>query len=191
MNNRRYAYTLGSIGIAALALTCLGQSSAFAQKTADGWKIGVVDMDGVREGHTWLKEQIGELEKKVEELEAEIKPLRDEIDRMTEEFKAKLSDKESGLSNLDKVRLENEIKERNIAFQNGWEQRQLQIDELVIEVNKEAFKDIQNVIEALAVEENYHLVLRTQNNPRSQVLYFSTAIDITSKVVERLNKLKK
>jgi Skp family chaperone for outer membrane proteins len=87
--------------------------------------------------------------------------------------------------------MENEIQSKTVDYQNGWKQRQLQIDEQELEVNKQAFLDIQSVIETLAEQEAYHLVMRAQKDPRSQVLYFSAAIDITSQVVERLNKLRK
>lgn len=153
-----------------------------AAQDAAGFKIGVVDMDRVREEHTWRKEQYAKLESLVKQLEDEIKPMQDEIDRLTEEFKSK----QESMSVLDRNKLENEIKEKTVAYQNAFKQRQLQIDEEEMNVNKQAFTDTQQVIEALAEEQKYHLVI-----PKSQVLYFSATIDITSQVVERLNKLKK
>ena len=160
---------------------------AQGQTAAGGYKIGVVDMDRLREDHAWLKGQYKALEDMLKKLESEIEPLLKEIDALSTQLK----EGAESLSPSERLALKSKYDAKTLEHQNEIRARQLKIDERELEVNKEAYADIQKVIGELANDQNYHLIIKAQNDPRSQVLYFSAAIDVTSEVVARLNKLKK
>ena len=181
--------TFAKYFVPALLLTVLVVMPVTAQtaKSESGYKIGVVDMDRLRDDHDWLKGKYADLETLRTKLEGEIKHLLDEIEVLA----TKIQEGRGTLSQSELLRLDGERQAKTTEYQNEFKIRQLQIDESEFEVNKEAYADIQKVIAAFAKEANYHLILKAQNNPGSQVLFFNANIDITSEVLARLNKLKK
>ncbi len=49
------------------------------------------------------------------------------------------------------------------------------------------FEEVQAAVKAIASEENYHLVLEGRDTFPPNVLYYAVPLDITQKVVDRLN----
>ena len=49
-------------------------------------------------------------------------------------------------------------------------------------------KDIVEAVEAIGQEEDYHLILEADPETRTGVLFHASAIDMTPKVIERMNR---
>lgn len=175
------ALTLASLCFAIFATMACTQASA---QEGSSYKIGVVDMNAVMTGYNKRKS-------KYEELQKQVKSLQDGIDAMSEKIKTAKEDydkKKNDLTPEQLLELESKINADYSDYQNELKKSQQKIDSMEAIVLREVVKDIQDAIAEIAKAENYHLVLNKDSGPRGAVLYASTTIEMTSKVLEHLNK---
>jgi len=175
------AFTVASLCCALFAaLACTPVS---AQEDG-GYKIGVVDMQAVLAGYDKRKS-------KYEELQTQVDALQSGIDAMSKKIQAAKDDydkKKKDLTPEQILELESKINADYSDYQNELKKSQQKIDSMEALVLREVVKDITTAIEEIAKNGKYHLVLNKESGPRGAVLYSSATIEITSKVLEHLNK---
>ncbi|MBX3178754.1 MAG: OmpH family outer membrane protein [Candidatus Hydrogenedentes bacterium] len=172
-----------TLSICCALLAGLAAPGAFAQEGGN-YKIGVVDMQEVLAKYEKRKSKYQDLQKQVDALQSG-------IDKMSDRIKAARDDyeKKKGQLSADQLLdLETKIRADYADYQSELTKSQQQIDSMEAKVLKEVVKDVQDAIEAVANTGNYHLVLNKEGGPRSAVLFASTTIDITSQVLQHLNK---
>lgn len=49
-------------------------------------------------------------------------------------------------------------------------------------------RDIQSAIDSIATEENYHLIFQRTNDETSDIVYASPTVNLTPKLIDRLNQ---
>lgn len=161
----------------------VGISQASAEEAAN-YKIGVVDVQAVLAKYEKRKTKYEDLQKQVESLQTEI----DSMSKKIEAAKADYDKRKRELSETELVELENKIKNDYADYQNELTKSQQKIDSMEELVLKEVLKDIQESIQKVAENGNYHLVLNNGAGPRSAVLFAHNSIDITSQILADLNK---
>lgn len=150
----------------------------------NNYKIGVVNMQQVMEKYEKRKSKYEELQKKVDTLQKGIDARSEKIKGMKDDYEKRKKD----LTAAQLVELETKIKADYSDYQNELTKSQQEIDAMENLVLGEVLKDIQEAIKSVAEAGNYHLVLNSGGGPRDAVLYASSTIDMTSKIIEHLNK---
>ena len=174
--------TLVMASLCCAVLAGLGCTQASAQ---DGsYKIGVVDMHTVLAKYDKRKSKYEELQKEVDKLQTGI----DKLSKQIEGAKADYDKRKREMSDTDRIALEDKIKADYADYQNEMTKSQQKIDSMEATVFKEVLKDVMEAIEKVATAGNYHLVLNNDRDPRGAVLYAINSIDITSQIIESLNK---
>ncbi|MFH0796663.1 MAG: OmpH family outer membrane protein [Candidatus Omnitrophota bacterium] len=144
-------------------------------------KVGIVNTEKIYSGY--LKAQ--ETQKS---FQAERKTKQDELAKKQSELvnlKKEYEDKKSYLKENDKKEYDTKIanKEKEIK---GFTQ---QTDKYLVQRNQtlvqERLKEILEVIGKFANENKYDLIIENKNIP-----YFSQVLDVSDKIIERLNSLK-
>ena len=149
-----------------------------------GYRIAVVDMGVLMQKYSKREQKYADLQKTVDELQKEIDVKQKGIEAARKEYEAGRDKMTDDQRSTAKLQIENDI----ASYKSELEKRQRMIDTNEEKVLKEVVEDIQKVIAQVAQQESYHLVLNSGGGPRASVLYSSTRIDITSKVLEILNK---
>lgn len=155
---------------------------AAVQETDAGYKIGVVNLD-VAVSHydrrandsKVLRSRFDQREERLlgrmRALDEEKKAFESEASPADERFKIALRIDD------DYYALQHEIR----RFETD-KDRELQRLELTLS------RDIQAAIDALANEENYHLIFQEKADNSDPIVFASTTINLTSKLIDRLNK---
>jgi outer membrane protein len=164
---------------AALLLSPLMGSVAHAQE----YKIAVVDMPMVIKDYKKRESLYAALEKEVSTLQSEIEAMGKDIDAKKAKFEAEASKMEDDA----RFNLKQEIESQYVKYKSELERRQRLIDSKEEAVLKEVLADIKKAIQEIAAAEGYHLVLNS-NSSQGAVVYSSETIDVTSKVLAKLNK---
>jgi len=160
-----------------------GAHTTFADTPAQH-KIGVVNLRKVFEGYDKQKELYAQLE---EEKNVAQKPIN-ELSSTIEADRAHYRENEDTMTNEEKADLEEKVENNISLYQSEFKRLQAEIDRKEKRVLEELFGDIQKAIEEIGARENYHLVFEgDEKGRRSGVLYFSTTLNMTQKVVEHLN----
>lgn len=172
--------------IVAEFISCGIASTAWAQSGESGsqYRIAVVDMALLMAEYNKRKEKYDALQKEVDRLQVEIDAMSKRIEAAKEQYeanKAKMTDDER----FDKrAQIESDF----VQYRSELERRQRLIDTQEERVLKEIVGDIEKVIQQVAEKEGYHLILNAAKGPRASVLYHSTTIDITPRVLQILNQ---
>lgn len=163
-----------------IALLCL-PITAGAQEGQ--YKIGVVD----------VKEVFDEYEKQVEEykvLEAETARLQKPITELSEKIsknQERLKDESLNLSDEERRAIEGDIELDYSRYRSAVQQNQEEIDLIERKVVNVLIVDIQNAVEEVGAQENYHIIFDGSTRHEG-LLYFSTTLNMTRKVIDHLNK---
>jgi len=157
-------------------------SSGVAQAQAQ-YKIAVVDLQMLIKEYDKREQMYGELRAEVDKLQVDIDALSDKI----EENKEKYDKNKDSMSDDEEFQLKTEIESDYADYQSELRKRQRIIDNKEEKVLKEVLRDIEKKIALVGSEENYHLILNAGGGTRGGVLYHSPTIDITPKVLEKLN----
>lgn len=161
------------------ALTCLPAAAQESQ-----YKIGVVDMQTVLAQYEKRKAKYEELQGQVDALQAEIDAMSAQIEAAKNDYERRRSE----MSEAEMRELEAKIKADYSDYQNELNKSQQRIDSMEEQVLNEVLKDVKAAIDVVAENGNYHLILNNVSGPRGAVLYAHNSIDITSRILEHLNK---
>lgn len=174
--------TFVTLSLCCALFAALASTPAFAQDT--NYKIGVVDMQQVMEKYEKRKAKYDELKKEVDTLQKGIDAMSEKIKTMKDDYEKRKQD----LTAPELVALETKIKADYSDYQNELNKSQQKIDSMENIVLSEVLKDIQEAIQKVAEDGNYHLVLNNGGGPRGAVLYASNRIDITGQIIQQLNQ---
>lgn len=178
-----------SIVIAVFAAVSLVAGAPLAQAQGQGggggasYKIGVVDMQRVIA-------EYNKREAKYQQLQSQVDALQKDIDALSAKIEANKKKFEASTNAEERSTLKSQIDTDYITYRAELEKRQQQIDTQEEQVLKEVLGDVQKTLESVAKAGNYHLILngRGGGGGRSAVLYHDTTIDITSQVLDALNR---
>ena len=149
----------------------------------DEYKIGIVDLQRVVDEYgkhkteaAKLKTELDAAQAKIDDREAALKKAKEDYDKvrdtMAEDARAK---KESELQN-QLLELQSEAKkaEADLQMKQG-------------RLRKTVLEDLVKAINEIGAAEDYHLILEADPESRTGVMYHSATLDMTQKVIDRLN----
>lgn len=188
MNNQvRFSRSFLILTLAAmLTFSAAFTKAAFAQANESGsqYRIAVVDMSLLMSEYNKRKTKYDELQKEVDRLQQEIDAMSQRIEKAKEEYEAK----KDAMSDDERFDKRSQIESDFVQYRSELERRQRLIDTQEERVLKEVVTDIEAVIAQIAEKEGYHLILNATKGTRASVVYNSPTIDITSRVLQDLNK---
>ncbi len=155
------------------------EGTAVPTSSSTDYKIGVVDIDEI------LK-QYGKLNTQVEALGAEKDKMQKEIDAKGEALK-KEQDALASVPEAEREARLDEIKRKGRDFTADFQRMQGELEDKRIKLLARTRQDVINTIQQIGSDEKFHLILQGDPNGRSAVIYFATPINITSRVIEKLN----
>lgn len=172
--------------VIALGVVLGNAYTTYAQTAGESqaYKIGVVDLQRVTDSYTKLAGQVKEWQAEADTRSEEVRALREGLRKEVEAFAAERGELSEDERNdretaLDQHALRLDAQEREIRAS---------LDRKHRNIKNTLLKDIVATVNAIGQEENYHLVLEADPETRTGVLYHASAIDMTSKVIERMNK---
>jgi len=148
------------------------------------FKIGVVDVRLLMTEYEKRKQRYDELQGEADKLQKEFEAMREKFDKERQDYEAKKTTMSADERRDREMQLETELENLKSEFAK----RQRQVDNAEEKILGEVEEDIEGVIDQIAQEGNYHLILKAKTGGVSSVLYHSPTIDITTKVLEILNK---
>lgn len=175
--------TVLGVAIALLLMAGTAQAQDAAAATSQT-KVGVVDMSLLLKEYKKRIAKYDELQAKVDQLQKDITAMSDNI----EGLKKKYEDDRAKMSEDERVALKNQIESEYDKYQAEMKSRQRIVDNQEESVLTEVIGDVEKAIAQVAEQKNYHLILNCTKGPRGAVLYYATGINITSAVLEVLNK---
>jgi outer membrane protein len=162
---------------------CVGLSfSAHAQSTAQH-KIGVVNLKDVFDNYDKQKESYENL--KVERDKAQ-KPI-DELSAKITADKQRYESEASTMPEEERRKLKEKIESDFSMYQAEFQRLQKDIDRKEKNMLEGLFDNIQKAIEEVGAQENYHMIFEGGKNTRNGLLYYSTTLNMTQKVIDHLN----
>jgi Skp family chaperone for outer membrane proteins len=165
-----------------------GALTAYAQDAdrVQGYKIGVVDFQLIMREYEKRKAEYGKLQAEVDGLQSGI----DDLFKRIEALRAEYEQKVGSMSSEERIAMEQQIESLYDEYKVELAKRQRVIDRKERQVVEELIGEVRAVIAQIGEQENFHLILEANspNPPRGGVLFFSRTIDITSKVLEYLNR---
>ncbi len=178
------SFVLASLVVPVAGLAQPQEKATSVQSANSQYKIGVVDRKQVFDDYNKQKEEW-------KALEAEKKDLQAEIDKLSDSITAdkKRLEEGTGMTEEQKTELRDKIESDFRMYQTEFKRLQGEIDSKSRKFFLRMMEDIDAAIKEIGANENYHLILEGDPKvPNPSVLYYSSTIDITSKVVERLNR---
>jgi Skp family chaperone for outer membrane proteins len=147
------------------------------------YRIGVVDRKKVFDAYNRTKTDLAALQAEVESLQQNIDDLSDDIT----EKKAAYEAGENTMLEEQREELKEDIESLYRRYKTEFKRMQAEIDSKHAKLIKKIRDEIDEAIGQIGVEEDYHLIFEGDPKSGTGVLYFSTAIELTGKVIARLN----
>ncbi|MBL7716856.1 MAG: OmpH family outer membrane protein [Bdellovibrionales bacterium] len=164
----------GLVGVLGLVLSV---SLMASRASAEGEKIGVVDMQKALQTVDAGKKAKSQLEKEFNAKKKELESEESAIKKMGEEFK-----KQSLVLNDEaRAKKQGEIQEKIFRFQEKTQKSQLEIQQKEQELTAPILKGIRAAIAETAKKKNYTIILEKNEN---NVLYFNEKEDLTQEVIK-------
>ena len=177
--------------IAGAALISTGARAADEAPPAGAqYKIGVVEVKKVFDEYQKQKDQYAELESKRETLQKPIDDLSKQITADQDQYK---KDKEK-LAPDAKRALEEKIEANVTRYKAEFDRAQQDIDRAQKKLGRDLFEEIYGAIQEVGAQGNYHLILNAGDitsvlpNGSAGVIYHSTTLNMTQKVIDYLNE---
>lgn len=163
-------------------IAATGLSFAQDSAPAEQYKIAVVDRKAVYDAYEKQQDQMEQLDQLVRQREQEIDQMLSDVQERQEQFEQQQADMSETEALTQRDDIERELR-----------QIQRQHEEWDSEINRQANRlisqlqaEINEVVQQIGVEENYHLILDADPNIGG-VLYHSSPLNMTSRVIERVN----
>ena len=170
------------VGVLTLFIATLTPGDAMGQGAAEGgWKIAVVDFKQILAEFDKRENKYKELENYVKDKQAILDNMENTIKKDRENY----GKMEAGQAKQD---LEQKINGAQVDYQAALKKLQDEIDSREQEVLRTCLTDIRDALQKIGDKDKYHLILDAKNPGGGGVLYASTTLDITSTVLDFLNK---
>lgn len=171
-------------------MLCLAPTGASSQAD-DGaasaesraYKIGVVDVNVVFNKYQKQIDERADLEKEKEKQDAKLDVLRKKI----EAAQKTLDENKETLSREEAEDLQESIASDLNDLEAEFTRAQRNIDRKIDKISATIFSDVRKAVRDVGSKENYHLILEVGLASRSNVLYHSTTLNMTQKVLDYLN----
>ncbi len=163
-----------------IAATGLG----FAQdSTPDGqYRIAVVDRKAVYDAYEKQQDQMQQLDQLVRQREQEIDQMLSEVQQKQESFEQR----RANLSETEALAERDDIERELRRIQRQHEEWDSEINRQANRLISQLQGEINEVVEQVGIEQNYHLILDGDPNIGG-VLYHSSPLNMTSRIIERIN----
>jgi len=160
-------------------------TKAVAEPAVGQYKIGVVNRKQAFDNYERQKQEFTALE-------AEVKEKQTEIDKLSELIKGEQKQyddaKASGTMTPEQLtELEEKVKSDFRKYRADYDRLQKDIDSKHMSLIKRMKQDIDSAVAEIGNAENFHLILEGDPNSPQGTLYYASSIDITPRVIERLN----
>lgn len=165
-----------------LACTVMFAPSVGAQE-ASQFKIGVVDLKIVFDNYGEQKKRYEELSTERDKLQKPITELSDQITKDKERYE----EESPGMSEADRKTMQDRIQSDFSRYKAEVQQSQEEIDRREKRIFEDLIVNIQKAVEEVGSIENYHLVFDGSKNRNNNLLYYSTTLNMTQKVIDHLN----
>lgn len=166
---------------AALVLVAV-PDQAFAQDTA--YKIGVVNVKDVFDKYERQMHEYELLQTEKDKKQAKIDILSEKITKQKDRYDAE----KDTLSDEEIEKLEEEIESDYSRYKSEFKRLQEDIDRREKKLLEAVFEDIHTALQEVGLRDNYHLILEGGKSGRAAVLYYSTTMNMTQKVIDHLNE---
>ena len=147
-------------------------------------KIGIVDLKRITENYEGMKEAKGDIERLLKEWEQELNRKKAKIDSLERLYQ----EEKPGLSEEARLKREAEIENLKREYQNFIKEvwgKGGKLEKATQERIKPLTEKIRNMIKEVAEEEDVDIVFDAS---KDDILYAKDAIDLTERVLERLNR---
>jgi len=158
------------------------KAPAKTEASSGQYKIGIVDQKEVLAKYKKVKEQY-------DKLQAEVTAKQDKIDAVSEQIQKAKDDYEANKAkmSLDEQRTkEGAIQSQFLDYQAELRKQQSEIDTKERILMEGVVTEIKAVVDEIGGAEGYHLILASKDT-----LYYTPTIDITQKVIDKLNSKAK
>lgn len=170
--------------IFALAMVCVALAVSRGNVAAQSeYKIGVIDTQTALDSYDKQKDGLAKLEAEKEAHQTGLNELAESIGAAKELYDAE----QERMPEDDRAALEERILSDKDRFDAEYRQFQQDLDRKFDRLRREIFAEIQEAVRSIGLEENYHLVLDGRDVFPPNLLYYAVPLDITQKVVDRLN----
>ena len=172
--------------LAVLTSAALGLSLVLAPVAAQAqaqFKIGIVNLKEVFDGYEKQKDDYKKLENELKELQVGIDEMSDTITKAKERYDAQ----KDSMSEEERETLEESIESDYSKYQAEFQRSQKDLERRQNRVADNILKNIRAAVKELGSAEHYHLILEAGKTAPTGVLYFSTTLNMTQKVVDYLN----
>ena len=172
--------------VTALGVVLGNAYTTYAQSTgeAQAYKIGIVDLQRAADSYTKLADQIAAWQQEADAKAGEIRTMRENLRREFETFAAERAE----LSEEERYDRETELDQHALRLDAQEREVRAGLDRKHRSIKSALLKDIVEAVEAIGQEEDYHLILEADPETRTGVLFHASAIDMTPKVIERMNR---
>jgi Skp family chaperone for outer membrane proteins len=177
--------------VLAAALTAMAApaQSDSPEGTPGGYRIGVVNVKQVFDNYQKQKDLYEELRKTRDEMQAPITALSEEITKDQDRYKQK----QDSMSEAERKVLEEKIEANVTKYRAEFDRAQQDINRQEKKLNEQVFQEIYLAIGEVGAQGNYHLVFESGETAApiparsGGLLYHSTTLNMTQKVIEHLN----
>ncbi len=187
MVQRKRLHPIGLVAAVAMLFAGAGASAQNEQANTQ-YKIAVVDLKAVFEAYERQKVEYVKLEAEKKSRQVEIDALSTKIENAKKQYEAK----KGKMTDEELEDLEEDIQSDYGKYQAEFNRQQGEIDRREKKLLDDLFADIRTAVTEVGTQGNYHLILEGGTGGPTSVLYSSTTLNITSRVIEHLNgKYKK
>ncbi|HIJ65585.1 MAG TPA: OmpH family outer membrane protein [Candidatus Hydrogenedentes bacterium] len=159
-------------------------TSAQTANASGAYKIGIVDLQKTLDNYAMREEE-------VKKLEAEFKPREDDLAVMAEEWETKkkaYEDEKEDLTDRQREERQDELAKAYLDLQDETRRLEADFERSKRRLKTRLLKDLVKAIEQVGAEGDYHLVLEADPESRTGVMYYSPTMNITQRVIDRLNE---
>jgi Skp family chaperone for outer membrane proteins len=167
-----------ALGICALPARA-AEGTAVPTTSSTDYKIGVVDVEEVLSKYGKLDAEAKALKAERDRLQSEVDTKSDALTKEMEALKA--------APQAERETKGEEIQKKIRDFRADFQRMDGELEDKRMKLFARTRQDVIKTIQQIGSEENFHLILQGDSNGRSTVIYFATPINITSRVIEKLN----
>jgi Skp family chaperone for outer membrane proteins len=173
-----------AVALAVYGAVQTGMNPAQAAAGDGSYKIGIVNMQQVMDEYTKQQQGVKELEGEVKQRQATLDNLKQELEKVGDQYR---EDREK-MTDQQRFQREEDIEVSALELQAAVKRAEIEVERRRVQLKNDLLKDILGAINGIAAEQGYHLVLEADPEFRSGVIYYATRVNMTHKVIERLNK---
>ena len=167
--------------------TLVDVCSTFAQSGAAepfrAHKVGIVDVQVVMDNYEKCQVEIETLVTEADASNHSIDELRAGLEQEAEDY----AESQGELSENDRLERQGKLERQRLTLEMEAQLLDASLRRKKRHVTNVLVGDIVKAVNQIGSEENYHLILEAESENRTGVLYYSTTLNMTQKVIDRLN----